>query len=158
MKRKTLSLLSIPMLALLFSGVSGCDKNDDNPAPAGDMYNINATMSSANEVPTNTSTATGTTTGTYNATNNLLTYNVTWTGLTGPATMAHFHSPALPGANANVLIHFNVPPNSPSGSLSGVATLTEAQETDLLAGKFYANIHTAANGAGEIRGQVAATR
>jgi len=160
MKRKALSWIAIPSLALLLFSSSGCDKNDDNPPPPStdDIYNINTTMTSANEVPQNSSTATGTTTRTYNATKNLLTYNVTWNGLTGPATVGHFHSPALPGANASPLIHFNIPANSSSGSTSGVATLTEAQEADLLAGKFYSNIHTAANTGGEIRGQVAATK
>jgi len=34
------------------------------------------------------------------------------------------------------------------------ATLTDAQAADLLAGRYYINIHTAANSGGEIRGQV----
>jgi hypothetical protein len=36
----------------------------------------------------------------------------------------------------------------------GDATLTDAQASDLMAGKWYFNIHTAANKGGEIRGQV----
>ena len=38
--------------------------------------------------------------------------------------------------------------------LKGEATLTDAQAADLAAGKWYFNIHTAANKGGEIRGQV----
>ena len=38
--------------------------------------------------------------------------------------------------------------------LKGEATLTDAQAADLQAGKYYFNIHTAANKGGEIRGQV----
>ena len=34
------------------------------------------------------------------------------------------------------------------------ATLTDAQIADLVAGKWYFNIHTAANPGGEVRGQV----
>ena len=36
----------------------------------------------------------------------------------------------------------------------GVDPLTDAQAEELMAGKWYVNIHTAANKAGEIRGQV----
>src|SRR5215471_13319878 len=38
--------------------------------------------------------------------------------------------------------------------LSGPATLTDAQADELMAGKWYVNVHTATNKAGEVRGQV----
>jgi CHRD domain len=70
--------------------------------------------------------------------------------LTGPATAAHFHGPAAVGANAGVVVPFN-PVTSP---ITGKATLTDAQIADLETGKWYANVHTAANPGGEIRGQM----
>jgi hypothetical protein len=48
-------------------------------------------------------------------------------------------------------------PATPSGSVSGTAILNEAQEADLLAGKWYYNIHTTFKGTGEIRGNITAT-
>ena len=42
-----------------------------------------------------------------------------------------------------------------NGTLKGEATLTDAQAADLKAGKWYFNIHTAANKGGELRGQLA---
>ena len=64
--------------------------------------------------------------------------------------MAHFHGPAEPGKNAGVAV-----PITPATSGSeGSATLTDAQTADLLAGKYYVNVHTEANKGGEIRGQV----
>jgi len=49
------------------------------------------------------------------------------------------------------LIHTVLAGTSPA---EGSATLTDAQAADLTAGKYYINVHTAANPGGEIRGQV----
>jgi hypothetical protein len=65
--------------------------------------------------------------------------------------MAHIHGPAAVGANAGVVVPFKAPVTSP---ITGTATLTDAQMADLEAGKYYANVHTAANPGGEIRGQL----
>ncbi|MBV9537373.1 MAG: CHRD domain-containing protein, partial [Acidisphaera sp.] len=80
-----------------------------------------------------------------------LTWDSTYSGLTGPATMAHFHGPAAPGANAGIVVPWQNPVSSP---VHQSKTLTDAQISDLEAGKWYANVHTAANPAGEIRGQM----
>lgn len=144
---------SILMLSL-FVVLSSCDKDEDVPVIQDEMYKFTANMSGANETTPNSSTATGTTTGTYNATKNLLTYNVTWSGLTGTATGGHFHSPGIQGVNAPVLIGLLLQNNGSSGFASGSNTLSDTQEADLLAGKFYSNIHTTANAGGEIRGQL----
>ncbi|OIQ70334.1 CHRD domain protein [mine drainage metagenome] len=45
-------------------------------------------------------------------------------------------------------------PNATTSPAEGSATLTDAQAADLMAGKYYINVHTAANPTGEIRGQV----
>ena len=44
--------------------------------------------------------------------------------------------------------------NIATSPAEGSATLTDAQEADLVGGKYYVNVHTAANPGGEIRGQV----
>ena len=87
---------------------------------------------------------------TYDTATKKVSWKLSYSGLTGAATAAHFHGPAEPGKNAGVAVPI---PNQASGT-EGSATLTDAQAADLLAGRYYVNIHTAANPAGEIRGQV----
>jgi len=108
-------------------------------------------MTAPSEVPPNTSTGKATANLTFDKATKILTWSVTYSGLTGPATAAHFHGPAVAGANAGVAIPLAAAGTSP---ITGQATLTDAQEADFLAGKWYMNVHTAAHPGGEIRGQV----
>lgn len=119
------------------------------PASAEKMT-MKVNLTSAAEVPANDSPGKGTADVSYDSASKMLTWNVTYSGLTGPATMAHFHGPAESGKNAPVVIPFK---DAASGA-SGSATLTDAQASDLMAGKLYINIHTAKHPGGEIRGQV----
>jgi len=119
-------------------------------ASAADMANFSATLSGAAEVPANSSAGNGTLEATLDKASNVLTWKVTYSGLSGPATMAHFHGPAMPGANAGVVVPFT----AATSPIEGKATLTAAQVADLTAGKWYVNVHTAANPGGEIRGQL----
>ena len=80
-----------------------------------------------------------------------LRWKLRYSGLTGPALSGHFHGPAQPGSNAGVVLPLPSPLSSPA---EGSAQLTEAQAADLLAGRWYVNLHTAAHPGGEIRGQL----
>jgi hypothetical protein len=110
-----------------------------------------ANMDASQEVPANDSKGKGTAELTYDTTSKELIWTITFDGLTGPATAAHFHGPAESGKNAGVAVPIPGPLTSP---VKGKATLTDAQAADLTAGRWYVNIHTAANKGGEIRGQV----
>ena len=110
-----------------------------------------ATMSGKAEVPPTTTTGSGDVLATLDTTSKKLSYTMTYVGLSGPATAAHFHGPAAVGANAGVVVPIGTNPPSPS---TGSVTLTDAQITDLEAGNWYANVHTEANKGGEIRGQM----
>jgi hypothetical protein len=115
---------------------------------------MGATMNAASEVPPNTSTGTGNATVNLDKATKTLTWTVTYSGLTGDATAAHFHGPAAPGANAGVVVA--IATGSVPNPAVGSKVLTDDQIADLLAGKWYVNIHTKANPGGEIRGQVVA--
>ena len=111
---------------------------------------MKANLASAAEVPPNDSAATGTVTVTFDTASKKLTWQGSYSGLSGPATAGHFHGPADPGKNAGVA----VPITASSSPFQGSADLTDAQAADLMAGKWYVNIHTDAHKGGEIRGQV----
>ena len=116
--------------------------------------NFHATLDGKSEVPPNASTGSGDALATLDTSSKQLSYTITFMGLSGPATAAHFHGPAAPGANAGVAVPIGTNPTSP---VTGSVTLTDAQMADLQAGKWYANVHTAENKGGEIRGQMMLT-
>jgi len=115
-----------------------------------DTVQFQADLKGSAEVPPNQTTGSGTVTATYDTSTKQLTRDGSYSGLTGPATAAHFHGPAEPGKNAGVAVAIT-PATSP---LHGSATLTDAQASDLMAGSWYVNIHTEANKGGELRGQL----
>src|SRR6195952_1480327 len=112
---------------------------------------MKAALDGKAEVPPNTSAATGSADIDFDAASKKLSWKITYSGLSGPATAAHFHGPAEAGKNAGVAVAI---PSATSSPAEGSATLTDAQAADLMAGKYYVNVHTAANPGGEIRGQV----
>ncbi|MEC5146331.1 CHRD domain-containing protein [Chitinophaga sp. 212800010-3] len=157
--RKQLLAYSLMGLTVLSAA---CSKSNGygggNPPPGGsNTYTISATLNGASEVPANSTTGTGSLTGSYDPSTYKLTFTLTWNGLTGAPTGMHFHGPAMAGATAAVVLPITGFPAAASGSVSATAVLTAAQAGDLLSGKWYVNIHTVANGNGEIRGQVSAT-
>ena len=111
-----------------------------------------ATLKGADETPATDSKGTGSVTATLDTATKAFSYKVTYSGLSGPATMAHFHGPAAPGASAPPVVP--VSSKALANPMSGKATLTDDQVKQLEGGQWYFNIHTAAHPGGEIRGQV----
>jgi hypothetical protein len=114
-----------------------------------------ADMKGSSEVPSNTTSGTGSATVTLDPSTNKITWNVTFSGLTGPATAVHIHGPAPAGKNAGVMIWLSEKGKPASSPVTGSGSLTAAQASDLMNGQCYVNVHTAANPGGEIRGQLA---
>ncbi len=108
-------------------------------------------MTGRNQVPPVATPASGQLFAVLNKNTRLFRWKLSFTGLSGSAASGHFHGPAVVGANANSALAFKAPVRSP---LEGQATLTAVQAAELLAGKWYADIHTANHPGGEIRGKL----
>ena len=120
-------------------------------AAAAAPMKVSASLSAQSETPPNNSKGTGMLSGEYDPATKKLTYDVTYSGLTGPATMAHFHAPAPVGKASGVEIPIK---GSVASPIKGEVTLSETDAKNLTDGMTYFNVHTAANKGGEIRGQV----
>lgn len=114
-------------------------------------------LTGAQEVPAKMGPGSGTVDVSYDKTSHVLSYTLTWMGLTGDATGAHIHGPAPRGVNAPIKHDFfRLITKTSSGTFSNSTVVdgTELTEDNLLNGQYYFNMHTAMNPGGEIRGQV----
>ena len=150
--KKTFLAATALATAVLFTSCEKDSVDDDD-----DTFAVSGNASGSQEVPTVATSGTATLNGTYNSSNNRLDYTINWSGLSGAATVAHFHGPAAVGVSAGPLVDIIITVNGVSGTAAGSATLTSDQESYLLTGNLYYNIHTAAHVNGEIRGQVTTT-
>jgi hypothetical protein len=121
----------------------------------GGAQSFTADLTGGQESPPVTTTGRGSATATLDG--STLEYTVQFSGLSGPATAAHFHCPATPGQNAGVQVNIGQAAGLTS-PMKGRAQLTDQQVADLKAGRMYVNVHTAKHPGGEIRGQVVAAK
>ena len=102
---------------------------------------------------------------TFDDVTRVLTLNVGWgsatgfTDLSSAVNNSHIHGPTTASGvaafaqTAGVLINLPRLSNSASaGSIVTNVTLTAGQAVELLAGRYYVNVHTVNNGGGEVRG------
>ncbi len=84
-----------------------------------------------------------------NTDDNVVTYTITISGLSSPETGAHIHGFESFGIDGGI-VH-TLPSGTPK---TGAWNYSEADEESILLGLAYANVHTDAYPAGEIRGQI----
>lgn len=145
---KIISLLLTASVSLF--GLVSCEKYDDVPFPSTLNPNIvfKATLTGAQEVPANASTATGSATLVYDSIGKVFSLSVTHT-IPNP-TNGHVHKAPV-GVSGGAIFPF-ASFTSPISYTSPVLDAT--QQADLKANLYYVNIHTAAFPGGEIRGQL----
>lgn len=119
---------------------------------AAETVRLSANLQPSSEVPPTTSKGSGSVDATYDTVTRTLQWTVTYQGLNGPATAAHFHGPAPVGQNAGVQVP--IPKEGLASPIKGSKELTETQVTELMGGRWYFNVHTKEHPAGEIRGQM----
>ena len=153
--RKPLQLFLSAALVVSTLFVS-CDKDDDVDM-TDQTYTTTGNANGTQMSPSNTSTSTGTLTGTYNATTNLWQYNIVWSNLSATAGLVQVYGPAAIGVNGSLMFSLAITTPGVNGSASGSITLTDAQETALLANNTYYTVSSITYPSGEIRGQVTAT-
>lgn len=112
-------------------------------------------LTATQETTVPASVGSGSVTALYDAGTRVLMYSVVYQLNPGATpTAAHFHGPALLGANAGVAIGLPSIATTNAGRMTGSLTLTPAQEADLLAGRWYFNLHSTLAAAGELRAQM----
>ncbi|NOT52837.1 MAG: CHRD domain-containing protein [Chitinophagaceae bacterium] len=164
MKLIRLTALTSIVLAFAIAFVS-CEKIAEEKKTT-DYEKKGIILTGSNENPQNPSTALGSMDVTYSKETRILTWSVTWSGLTGPVTLMHIHGTAPKGYNASPVQNIITPSNGiatpnatlypATGKFSGTMLVDGVivKELDLLNGMYYMNIHTAAYGGGEIRAQI----
>ena len=119
------------------------------PSSKADIFTLEGIATGSQQTPPVPSTGSGSITVTFDNTTNMMSFTISYSGLSGAVTAVHIHRAAF-GVAGPVI--FDIPP-TPS-PVTGVLTLTPAQASDLLSGLFYLNIHTTSFPDGEVRAQL----
>jgi hypothetical protein len=159
--------LSLLVLAFILS-FSSCEKDSEKDKVT--LYSKSGiVMSGGQETPPNPSTAVGSMDVSYSKAAKVLSYKVTWSGLTDSVLLMHIHGLAPTGFATGVVQNIVTPSGgifpqktggkftfSKSGTISGTLIVdgVKVKEENLLNGLYYMNIHTTTYPAGEIRAQI----
>jgi len=148
--------IALAVAVLLLFSFQACKKEK---VPVDLKKKAHVMFSGSQEVPANGSTGTGMGDVVFDPETKIVTYSFSWQLGSAAATTTnmHFHG-AEDGSDtksSGVVIPISGFTTASSGSISGVTpVLTDAQISQLLAGKWYLNIHSSTIAAGELRGNI----
>lgn len=157
------SVVALSVLLALGACSSSDDDADDNvivvdeeEQDAGAVETVSVTLDASQEIPAPTGVpegASGTADVSVDA-NGVVTATLGVSNLSGDATMAHIHR-GFAGSTGGVLIGLETVDGGSTWTVPADArALTEDEIGAFNRGELYFNVHTAANGSGEIRGQI----
>lgn len=128
----------------------------------GESFNAHLDQEQEVPAPNPAAGAVGTAYAVLNDAETEVRYAITVSGVSDPASAAHFHGPAAPGVPAGVVKGIDLAGKTHTSGVWSVSDanqpLTPALVQALKSGQLYFNVHTALNGPGEIRGQLMPTR
>jgi hypothetical protein len=118
---------------------------------SGEILHFHAKLAPSSETPASEHSAEGVAELTLDTESKILSWKVTYSGLSGPLIGAHFNAPPEPGSSIGAAMDLAPPLTSPVVSS---ARLDDIQIGDLRAGLWSVNLLTARNPRGEIRGDL----
>jgi hypothetical protein len=114
---------------------------------------LRAQLRGDNEVPPVTSPGKGEAEVLIDTVTREVRWTIKYQDLTTPLSATHFHGPSASSGNAPILVPIATKLDR-SGTIEGKASVNEQQIQDMLAGRWYINVHTPTHPSGEIRGQL----
>jgi hypothetical protein len=167
--RRVIAVIAAATLLLGVVGVTMANGDSNRNA-------LKARLGGYQEVPAINTAGTGSLKASVNSAGTVFTYTLSYTGLSGPAGAAHIHF-GQPGVNGGVVLWLCGGGGKPACPAAGVSITGTVNAGDVAAlpgvaaqgivagdlaavlkamraGVAYANVHTAAFGGGEIRGQI----
>jgi CHRD domain len=144
---KTMSRRALIVLAGLFATATSVGLARAAPE------SFTVALTGAAQVPRVQTPGSGTADITWDPATRVVTWSITYSGLSSDVTMAHFHR-GQAGKNGPIVIWLSKQGQPVASPITGMATLTPVQARNFEAGNWYINVHSKDHPAGEIRGQV----
>jgi CHRD domain-containing protein len=151
MRIRNVTYAAAPLVAVIAS--TSAFAASASPAGSSATAKLTAFLTVNQEIPAPTG-ATGSGTFTATVTGRTIKFRLTFKGLTGAAGAAHIHVALAGKANPAPAVTLCGPCKN---GQTGTVTASAAVMKTILGGGTYVNIHTAKNGGGEIRGQIASS-